>query len=858
MADGDFDWPDEPPVSPAGGFFIQHRWGDEFRPFEVIISWPDSGLANFWRDNTFEMTGESIAIASHNGSIFVAWVGLSNEAINIARLVLSGDSTHGYSVSGMEGKVILDETSDRVPALASSHGRLFLAWKGSGNEELNLMFSSDNGRSFQDKRLLREKSDTAPTLTSHANSLFVAWKGFKEEIHVAKVTLFGNTAGGFGIEGLQDKVPLGETTSHAPALASHDGRLFVAWKGSGNNDLNVMFSGDGTIFQGRRTFQENVGRSVALTSSTHGLFAAWKRAGGAGDRGPLRVARVVLFGTTTGGLGIEGLQTEYPGETSDQAPALASIGASIVLAWKGGDEQLNFVVSNDDGTTFRGKRAFGHTFQWHGPILFGSGQYAGATVLESDFRADSETRTGNLEVLATRTDGVTEHYWRDNNRQTWHGPFEVPVISKGNGACGPSMYYSGAYFLENPEFGFDFNEHGRSIFAAVVSGWRSGFDLYFRINPANDEGGSAHWKAIESRNSERIVGLAIAKLVRQWAAGSNGEPLYADEGWLSDGISSAIVAVTYNGRLQLHAFEAKDPNVTYPKGVLGAPGNPFSVLDGEFTGRPGLLQGDYGYRAGIPFTGYWGHYGGLELIVPSKLGGAIHFHQDGGSVGEWVPVGERWGGGTRIPGPLVYDELSFLESTFKSNDTYHLELIARVRNQRGFDFYTRDGNMRWHGPQRVPAGPEVPAGVWLRGLPGAGQPRVAAGTSPTSWYTTPENVQHVAYVGDDQLIHELFHRIGGSAGWEHTVPGAGQPRVAAGTSPTSWYTTPENVQHVAYVGDDQLIHELFHRIGGSAGWEHTVPGAGRPRVAAGTSPTSWYTTPENVQHVAYVGDDQLI
>ncbi|MFH8371897.1 hypothetical protein, partial [Streptomyces sp. NPDC018031] len=34
------------------------------------------------------------------------------------------------------------------------------------------------------------------------------------------------------------------------------------------------------------------------------------------------------------------------------------------------------------------------------------------------------------------------------------------------------------------------------------------------------------------------------------------------------------------------------------------------------------------------------------------------------------------------------------------------------------------------------------------------------GTSPTSWYTTPENVQHVAYVGDDQLIHELFHRSG--------------------------------------------------------------------------------------------------
>ena len=30
---------------------------------------------------------------------------------------------------------------------------------------------------------------------------------------------------------------------------------------------------------------------------------------------------------------------------------------------------------------------------------------------------------------------------------------------------------------------------------------------------------------------------------------------------------------------------------------------------------------------------------------------------------------------------------------------------------------------------------------------------VAPGTSPTSWYTTPENVQHIAYVGTDQTVY---------------------------------------------------------------------------------------------------------
>jgi hypothetical protein len=135
---------------------------------------------------------------------------------------------------------------------------------------------------------------------------------------------------------------------------------------------------------------------------------------------------------------------------------------------------------------------------------------------------------------------------------------------------------------------------------------------------------------------------------------------------------------------------------------------------------------------------------------------------------------------------------------------------------------------------------------------------VATGTSPTSWYTTPENVQHIAYVGTDGLIHECFFRLGGTQGWEHNLPSAGHVAVAPGTSPTSWYTTPENVQHIAYVGTDGLIHECFFRLGGTKGWEHNLPSAGHVAAAPGSSPTSWYTTPENVQHIAYVGNDRQI
>ncbi|MFB8241077.1 hypothetical protein ACFC58_31530, partial [Kitasatospora purpeofusca] len=747
---GDFDWPEEPVFSPAGGFLIQHRWGVT-RPLEVVVPWPDGGLANFWRSDTIEATDGAIAMATHEGDVFAAWIGSGNEGINVARLALVGDPDNGYSVVGLENKVTLgDDFSDETPALASHHGRLFLAWKGVGNKKLNLMFSSDNGRTFQGKRTLGDRSDASPALASHSNRLFLAWKGSgNEELNLAKVVLFGSTAGNFGIEGTEEWHLIGETSPQAPSLASHKGKLFVAWRGAGNTDLNLMFSSDGAAFEGKQSFAEDADEFVSIASSSRGLFVAWKKLQSVGLGGPVKVARVTLIGTTTGGFGIEGLQKVSAGVKSVFAPSLASVDGSLVLAWRRDDAQLGFMTSNDRGGTFGAEKSFGHALQWHGPARFGAGEYAGATVLESDFRADPENRTGNLEVIASRSDGRVDHFWRDNTGSVWHGPFDIPVIQRGNGACGPSMYYSGAYFLEEDVTGIDFEEHGRNIFVAVVPNLESGFTLYFRINPASDEGEAIHWKAVQGHGDRPVVGLAIAKLVRQPAGATFMETAYKDEGpGVSDGVPSIVAEITYAGRLRLHKFNFAD--FVGQQGVFDGPSlegvSPFPALDGEFTGQPGLLEGDYGYRplVAAPFLG---HFGGLELIAPSKLGGAIHFHHDGGTNGgPGHAVDQKWSGGTRIPGPLVYDDLSFIESTFESNDTHHLEMVARTKNQRGFDFYFRDGNLRWHGPQRVPATLGLPAGRWLESTPGAGRPKVAAGTSPTSWYTTPENVQHIAYV----------------------------------------------------------------------------------------------------------------
>ncbi|WP_204011302.1 hypothetical protein, partial [Virgisporangium aurantiacum] len=64
-----------------------------------------------------------------------------------------------------------------------------------------------------DKSVFRDSSDRAPALVSHADRLFLAWRGSSNEhLNVAKVVLFSDTGGPAGIQGIErldSKVVLG-------------------------------------------------------------------------------------------------------------------------------------------------------------------------------------------------------------------------------------------------------------------------------------------------------------------------------------------------------------------------------------------------------------------------------------------------------------------------------------------------------------------------------------------------------------------------------------------------------------------------------------------------------------------------
>ncbi|MGN9845168.1 hypothetical protein ACTMTI_44300 [Nonomuraea sp. H19] len=700
---GDLDWRRKPMLSPLGGFLTQRRAGENGN-YEVVITWPDGGLAHYWRDNSSVLAHIGPVLAS-GGRLFVAWKG-SGESddvdLNLITPLLFANSAGGFGIEGIESKVTLEETSEAPPALAFHNGRLFLAWKGDGNDNLNLMFSDDNGATFKGKITFEEFSDRAPTLASHAGRLFLGWRGLDKQLNVAKVTLFANSAGGFGIEGIEGKITLDETSDMAPALASHSGRLFLAWAGKGNRQLNLSFSGDnGATFQGKRTFDEFTPMYPALASHGGRLFMAWR---GSGNEN-LSVAKVTLFANTAGGFGIEGIEGKVTlDEKSRWAPSMASHRNMLFLAWIGvGDSpNINLIFSDDNGTSFKGKKTFDHAFVWHGPIRFGQGDYIGSTLIESDFRFIADSPLGNLEVLASRPNGTVDHYWMDNSRRpVWNGPFKRFDNVIGN----PSMAYTGAVLKEGllgsraTHEPFDFvivTPHGSPIAPRQAAG--------FSIH---DGGSAQRWSTrmvgeeLETIGSVRLVGVGLALTTMYPHVSATG---YAD----MQSYGSVVVAgVSFLGWIHLHQQGPLGHLVGLDwrrRTTLGH--DLFPELDGEFTGIPCIIQGDYGYEE-IPEFGFmeFGHFGNLELVVPSIRGGIVHFFKDCGELNSSKDVDEGgWSGPIRIPGPQ-YDEVSLIQSTFADGDHGNLEMIARQRDQRGFDFYWRDGASVWHGPASVGDGP---------------------------------------------------------------------------------------------------------------------------------------------------------
>jgi len=241
-------------------------------------------------------------------------------------------------------KVTLGDTSPLTPALASLNGNMYIAWKGDGNDNLNVMVSTDNGNTFHNKFISAETSPQAPALTAHNGRLYIAWKGDgNDQLNIAIVDLDGNGSP----TGFSNKVILGDTSPLSPSLASVNGNLYLSWRGDGNDQLNVMVSFDnGNTFGNKFISGETSTEAPVLGTFNGSLMIAWK--GDGNDN--LNVARVDTNPSPTGFSNKVTL-----GDTSPKSPALGELNGRLYIAWKGdGNDQLNVMFSTD-GQNFGNK-----------------------------------------------------------------------------------------------------------------------------------------------------------------------------------------------------------------------------------------------------------------------------------------------------------------------------------------------------------------------------------------------------------------------------------------------------------------------------------------------------------------------
>jgi hypothetical protein len=246
--------------------------------------------------------------------------------------------------------IIFSDTSPKNPSIASLNGRLYIAWKGDGNDNLNVMYSSDNGATFGNKYISPETSPQAPALCAHNGNLYIAWKGDgNDSLNVAIVDIVGSA-----ITGFSNKVTLGDTSQLSPSLASFGGRLYLAWKGDGNDNLNVMYSANnGATFGNKYVSPETSPQAPGLAGSNGNLFITWK--GDGNDN--LNVATVNISGSS-----ITGFSKVTLGDTSPLSPALTFFNGRLYLSWKGdGNDWLNVMYSTDNGRTFGNKAVSSET-----------------------------------------------------------------------------------------------------------------------------------------------------------------------------------------------------------------------------------------------------------------------------------------------------------------------------------------------------------------------------------------------------------------------------------------------------------------------------------------------------------------
>jgi hypothetical protein len=233
---------------------------------------PDVGTKFIPSPETDDFSDARPALAQLNGKVYLAWKGSGNQQLNVAQLQYA-TAAGGWGNPAIGSRIGINAISDVGPALVSHGGQLVLAWKGVDNGAVNVAFWNPGTPSFTGILTFGEVTIAEPALVvSHDDRLLVAWTGTDKRVNVAELP-----AGGSSLTG---KITLPDISEHGPTLASFNNRLFLALQQKDTNDLIIVASDDGgQTFAGRPRTPQTSALTTALAAGQQSMFWAWTGVG---------------------------------------------------------------------------------------------------------------------------------------------------------------------------------------------------------------------------------------------------------------------------------------------------------------------------------------------------------------------------------------------------------------------------------------------------------------------------------------------------------------------------------------------------------------------------------------------------
>ena len=220
-------------------------------------------------ESSYAHSNRAPAFIDFNGQIYMAYID-EKKRIKVSTRNIEKENSVWLS----QGQVNSHKSSDKV-SMAVFKGYLYMTFKGSSSNKIYVSRTKDGKNWEQAKTINNHQSAYSPTLSvvksAGRDYLVAAFRGSS-----SKKLYFTRTVDGYNWDNANG---IGDQSSNAPYIASHNGKLYMTFKGASTRNIYIKSSSDaGQTWS--RGFKFNSSyrsdRAPAIASHKGFLYMAFK------------------------------------------------------------------------------------------------------------------------------------------------------------------------------------------------------------------------------------------------------------------------------------------------------------------------------------------------------------------------------------------------------------------------------------------------------------------------------------------------------------------------------------------------------------------------------------------------------